>query len=37
MIYVWNGKNANPLIKSFSLSSAFKLENLISKGGENIL
>ncbi|KRW99600.1 hypothetical protein PPERSA_01209 [Pseudocohnilembus persalinus] len=37
MIYVWNGKTANPFIKSFSLSQAFELEKLIVKGGENIL
>lgn len=37
MIYCWNGKKANPFIKSLALSSAFELEKLIVKGGENIL
>ena len=37
MIYVWNGKTANPFLKSMALSQVFELEKLIVKGGENIL
>jgi len=37
MIYVWNGKTANPFLKSMALSQGFELEKLIVKGGENIL
>ncbi|EAS01558.2 dual specificity phosphatase domain protein (macronuclear) [Tetrahymena thermophila SB210] len=37
MIFVWNGKTSNPLIKSLALSSAYDLESLIEKGRENIL
>jgi len=37
MIYVWNGKTANPFLKSMALSKGFDLEKVIMKGGENIL
>lgn len=37
MIFVWNGKSSNPLVKSQALSNAFELENVISKGGEKLL
>ena len=37
MIYVWNGKTANPFLKSMALSQGFELEKLIMEGGENIL
>ena len=37
MIFVWNGKNSNPLIKSLALSSAYNLEGLIEKGSDTLL
>jgi hypothetical protein len=37
MIFVWNGKTANPLVKSIALSNAFDLENLINKGKDPFL
>ena len=37
MIYVWNGKTSNPLIKSLALNQAFSLEKLIFQGGDNTL
>lgn len=37
MIFVWNGKQANPFIKSIALMRAFDLESIINKGGEVLL
>lgn len=37
MIFVWNGKAANPLVKSIALSNAFELENIITKGKDPFL
>ena len=37
MIFVWNGKTANPFVKSIALSKAFDLESIINKGGEILL
>lgn len=37
MIFVWNGKTANPLIKAHTLSNAFELENLLNKGRDTLL
>ncbi|CAD8182181.1 unnamed protein product [Paramecium pentaurelia] len=37
MIFVWNGKTANPLIKAQALSNAFELENLLNKGRDPLL
>jgi len=37
MIFVWNGKTANPLVKSIALANAFDLESLINKGKDAIL
>jgi hypothetical protein len=37
MIFVWNGKTANPLVKAQALSNAFELENLLNKGKDPFL
>jgi len=37
MIFVWNGKNSNPLIKSLALSSAYNLEAQIEKSKDALL
>ena len=37
MIFVWNGKNSNPLIKSLALSSAYNLEAQIEKSKDAFL
>ncbi|CAK63622.1 unnamed protein product (macronuclear) [Paramecium tetraurelia] len=37
MIFVWNGKAANPLIKASALSNAFELENLLNRGRDPLL
>lgn len=37
MIFVWNGKQANPLIKAQALSNAFELEDLLNKGKDPLL
>jgi hypothetical protein len=37
MIFVWNGRTANPLVKASALSNAFELENLLNKGREHLL
>jgi hypothetical protein len=37
MIFVWNGKTANPLVKASALSNAFELENLLNKGKDSLL
>lgn len=37
MIFVWNGKTANPLIKASALSNAFELENLLNRGKDPLL
>ena len=37
MLFVWNGNNANSLIKSIALSNAFELEAGIKEGEEEFL
>ena len=37
MIFVWNGKQANPLVKASALSNAFEVENLLNKGKDPLL
>lgn len=37
MIFVWNGKQANPLIKAQALSNAFELEHLLNRGKDPLL
>ena len=37
MIFCWNGNKADPFIKSSALSSAYELESVIKKGGQNLL
>lgn len=37
MIFVWNGKNSNALVKSLALSSAYNLESLVEKGRDKLL
>lgn len=37
MIFAWNGKTANPLVKAQALSNAFELENLLNKGKDPFL
>jgi protein-tyrosine phosphatase len=37
MIFVWNGKNANPLVKSLALSAAFEFESLINRAKDPLL
>lgn len=37
MIFVWNGKSSNPLVKCLALSSAYNLESLVEKGRDKLL
>ena len=37
MIFAWNGKTANALVKAQALSCAFEVENLLNKGGDPLL
>lgn len=37
MIFVWNGRSANALVKAQAVSNAFELENLLNKGREYLL
>ena len=37
MIFVWNGRTANAMVKAHALSNAFDLENLLNKSRENLL
>eukprot|EP00330_Aristerostoma_sp_ATCC50986_P003477 CAMPEP_0114589114 /NCGR_PEP_ID=MMETSP0125-20121206/11651_1 /TAXON_ID=485358 ORGANISM="Aristerostoma sp., Strain ATCC 50986" /NCGR_SAMPLE_ID=MMETSP0125 /ASSEMBLY_ACC=CAM_ASM_000245 /LENGTH=90 /DNA_ID=CAMNT_0001785855 /DNA_START=323 /DNA_END=595 /DNA_ORIENTATION=- len=37
MIFVWNGKGSNPLVKSMALSAAFDLDTLITKAKDPLL
>ncbi len=37
MIFVWNGKNAGPMVKAMALTKGYELDDLLSKGKDPIL
>ena len=37
MIFVWNGKNAGPMVKAMALTKGYELDSQLSKGKDNIL
>lgn len=37
MIFVWNGKLADPLVKAQTLSNGFELDYILNKGNDHLL
>ena len=37
MIFVWNGKQADSLVKAQTLSSGFELDYVLNKGNDHLM
>lgn len=37
MIFVWNGKQAGPLVKAMALTKGYELDNLLVKAKDSIM
>lgn len=37
MLFVWNGKNANALVKALALTKGYELDSLLSQAQDSVL